>query len=86
LATYHHIRGNAWWINFGSKICFNRMVILMKDKVKSELDAPVWGIVDSKHMIAHNLKYDEAAEQIKSLNGYEATIVTNEVAEKLPIG
>lgn len=48
-----------------------------------ELNQPRWGIVDSKRAVAINLTYNEAVEQIASLNGYEATIVPMEVAQKM---
>ena len=53
------------------------------DKCQSKLNERVWAIILSDRVVAYNLTYNEAAEQIKSLNGYEATIVTNDVARRM---
>lgn len=50
----------------------------------SELRQGIWAIIDGVHCLASGLTYDEAAEKLTSLADGKGTIVTGEVAARLP--
>lgn len=54
--------------------------------ILSNLDAPVWAIITATNVVCKNKTYAQCEMLLEGQNPYEATITTNEAAEKMENG